>query len=259
MKTTGLALILALAMVVGCNPPNATDETAKSSSVSQTDGKPSTTTSAGTDAAKPTDTAKPAAGPSLADLPADLKTDAFEYEGLANDKPMDMEMTRSTEPTIMTGALITTLKSIKGDEATFEQTYSGGLAALGSMTLSLKKDGIRATSSTVKLTDDGYELPTGLTVGKTWKSRSKGDVEGHGPMDSSQTIKVVGIQPVKTKGGTYPEALVVVSSGPASLDQKKGQMTSKRWFVKNKGLVKMQLELKQGDKPITLVLQESGH
>jgi hypothetical protein len=159
---------------------------------------------------------------------------------------------------VITGGMATALKEIKNGEATFERTYTGGLSDLGSMVLSLKPDGIRATSSTMgKLTDNGYELPGDLSTGKTWRSESQGEAGGK-TIKITQKFTVVGVQKVKTKRAEYPDAIYITSSGPTEMDGVKSTMSSKFWYVKGRGPVKTEMTIMKNGKPVILTIQESA-
>ncbi len=80
-------------------------------------------------------------------------------------------------------------------------------------------------------------------------------------MDTENTFKIVGkCKSVTTKAGTHKAALMVEQSSTGTLQGKKVRTESQSWYVKGLGLVKQQMKIiREGDKPATIVIQESKH
>lgn len=198
---------------------------------------PSTTTEAAQTGADATQTA---ALP-LSELPDSLKSDAFEYYGLGNTEPMDLERSVAGTPDVVTGSQRFRLKEVKDGKAIFVVERTGGFAAVGDSELSLEQDGLYAMSSTVgKITPHQLELPAKLDVGTQWKSETKLEQPNGISLEHKATNKVVAMEKVKTKAGDY-DALVVQSSGPATINGESMEMRTKAWFVKGLGAVKMEI------------------
>jgi hypothetical protein len=84
-----------------------------------------------------------------------------------------------------------------------------------------------------KAQSDVFELPTGLTTGKTWPFKLP---SGDQTLVGTNVIK--GTESVTTPVGTHKDALVVVSTGTNTQNGKKVQVSMKNWLVKGRGLVK---------------------
>lgn len=198
--------------------------------------------------------------PKLADLPVNLKNAAFDYYGLANDKPMDMEVIQNGSTSAITGSQSNTLKSIDGQTAVFSIDRTGGLAQMGTQTVRLKADGIYLDEVMgTKIKTDEVELPADLAPGKTWKTHLAFS-SGASSMDITTISTVMRVEKFKTKVAER-EGLLVVSSGSGKLDGKDVKLDSKSWYVKGLGGVKNILTTtyknpKDG-KPQTLTIQET--
>lgn len=178
---------------------------------------------------------------SLSELPEELKTDAFEYYGLGNTKPVDLERTEEGNPNVVTGSQRFWLKEVKDGKATFVVERTGGFASVGDSELSLESDGLYAMSSTIgKITPHQLELPAKLDVGTQWTSDTKLEQPNGNSLEQKATNKVVRAEKVKTKAGEY-DALLVESSGPAKINGESVEMRTKAWFVKGLGAVKMEI------------------
>jgi hypothetical protein len=225
MKIKLALLITALACVYGCDKgPEATTSDATKPGVSggQTSGTPATPTKTYT----------------LADVPADLKGEAFEYYGLGNDKPVDMEVVQTAQPDPETGAQITTLKEVKDGEAIFEIERTGGLGRLGTQTVALRKDGIFIVgSSTAEIKSTGPELPQDLTPGKSWDNDLSLQQADGTKMELKVKTTVKGVGKFKTKAGER-EGLRVVSNGSGTMKGEPVTIQGESWYVKGLGGVK---------------------
>ncbi|HEY0868036.1 MAG TPA: hypothetical protein VGE01_11685, partial [Fimbriimonas sp.] len=143
----------------GADQPGETPKTA--GAATDEPGKPALDTS-------PTDT------PLVSQLPAELKHDGFEYYGLANEQPIEIEVTSAPNGRTLTGTQTTKLVSFAGGKATFRRERTGNLESLGVDEYSLEPTGIYVTSSTVAKTKDRYlEIPAKLEPGKTWQDTTE--------------------------------------------------------------------------------------
>ena len=246
MKNTFLLCAIAFALV-GCNPEK---DTAASGGTSGTPQRPAATT--GTAPAS-TDTTPV----SRDQIPADLKTDAFEYFGLSNDKPVDMEYTATAQPGLHTGSVITTLTDMKDGKPVFTIERTGGLAPLGTQKVSLEKDGIYVIESDPPILDGPQlQMPSDLTPGKSWKNRIRFD-QGGTKMDVEMTYTIKGVEKFKTKKGDR-EGLLVLAKGSGTRNGAKLTMESKEWHVKGLGPVRAELISKTADGKTEKVLIEES-
>ncbi|HVL39779.1 MAG TPA: hypothetical protein VM328_10365 [Fimbriimonadaceae bacterium] len=238
-------LIPAFALaLVGCTPKAA--ETVDSKQPDPAKGSATPGAGAAPEAAKTT----------LADIPDELKHNAFTYYGLAYDKPRDLEVRQ--DGSTFSGSQIFRLVEIKDGKAIFEYEHTGGLAGQGTFTISLEKDGIYTVSSSVaKIKEHELEMPANIEVGTTWNTSTVFQAEGRS-LEQTATNKATRIEKVETKAGTF-DALLVESSGPAVVDGEKMQMSTKMWFVKDRGVVKMiNTRTPPGKKPIVVTMEATS-
>lgn len=248
IKLSLLPLFVA-ALLVGCGQKSATEGS------TTTSGTPTATTaSTGSETAgATTGTTDPAP---VADLPQELRHSAFEYYGLENTKPVDMVVEFSTQNQTMTGAQTTSFKEMKDGKAIYTIERTGQLANLGRQEVSLEKDGIYVTDSTIAKVDHDLEMPSDLAPGKTWTSRTVVDNPGQ-KMDVKSTFKVVGTQKVKTKVSER-DALLITASGEGTINTDKVRMESQSWYVKGLGAVKSIIKTTYpGGRVETVTIQES--
>ena len=194
----------------------------------------------------------------LSSLPDELKHEAFEYYGLGNDQPMDLERTIVGQPDTVTGSQSFRLKEVKDGKALFTVVRTGGFASVGDSDLSLELDGIYAMSSTIgTITPHQLELPAKLGVGAKWDAETKLEQGGGITLEHKSVNKVVGMQKVTTPAGTY-DALLIESSGPAKIQGEAKEMRTKAWFVKGLGAVKMEIvEISKGGSKQTILIQNT--
>ena len=171
-------------------------------------------------------------------LPDALKSDAFEYYGLGNDKPVRLEIVENGMPT--SGTKTIKLDKIEGGKASYVLRQEGGLAAQGDITLSLEKDGIYAMKSSVsKLKAHSLEMPAKLEVGGGWKDHT--EMGDRIVLDSD--LKIVGKERVSTPGGTFDEALHVTSKGGGTMGEGPIELETEMWYVRGLGAVKQILRI----------------
>ncbi len=233
---------LALLIVVGCAP--------KEPVVSN----PTVATSGTNDA---TTGAAPATPLDRSLIPADLKTEAFEYFGLGNEEPTEMQVVISSDPGVKTGIVTTTLTEVKDGKASFTIERSGGLMQLGTQKVVLQKEGIFVTESTDAILDTPQlELSSNLQPGSTWRSKLKVDKPGS-QMDLSTTYTVKGIEKFTTKKGPR-EGLLVVAKGTGTANGQPITFESREWYVKGVGGVKAVLVTKaKAGQTQTITIEET--
>jgi hypothetical protein len=242
MKPKLFVVAAACLLLIGCKPAGPTVASSTGGSTASTSGTGGTT---------PT-----APAPKLSDLPASLKTDAYDYYGLGNDQPISFEWTTSTDTTVHTGSQTFVLKSIGDKEAVFDADRTGGMADLGSEQLALRPDGVYVLSSDkAKITGDRLEIPNELTPGKTWRNHQVVVLDGR-TMDVTNDWKVVGMQKFSTKAGSY-EGLLISTTGKGLVDNKKVTIETKMWLVKGRGALKYALTMTMpGGEKRTVTVQE---
>ena len=277
-----IALFVSAAVVYGCG--SGSDSSATSSSTSApkatadrlSGDKPvaSTTTppeSKSTDDKSQSDTrsvnandsSKPAvnaSNPVKADLPKELVHEGYEYEGLANRKPIDMELTVAGRGDVITGSQSITFDGMKDGKASYRVERTGGLSSLGSDTISVEKDGVyNLKSSVASLSNHAMDLPANPKPGMTWQFHVNSQ-QKDSQMDMATTCKVIGIQSVTTKGGKYDKALLVEQDSTGLLAGKNVRTVSRSWYVKGIGTVKADLTTHNADGSTqTLTIQETHH
>jgi|GEM_PF-1982858 len=193
-------------------------------------------------------------------VPKELMHEGYQYEGLSNNKPIDMELVVSGRSDIITGSQSVTFDGMKDGKAMYRVERTGGLSMLGSDTMAVEKDGIyNLKSSVASLSNHAMELPANPKPGMTWKFHVSSDKKDS-QMDMATECKVVGIQSVKTKGGTYDKALLVEQDSTGLLAGKNVRTVSRSWYVKGIGTVKADLTTHNADGSTqTLTIQETHH
>lgn len=197
-------------------------------------------------AAGPTPVASSGGGagvPPSPTIPTELKNDAYDYYGLSNEKPVQLEITYSDNPVPATGSRRVVLQDVKDGKATFVQKQEGALVGEGDITLSLEKDGVYAMSSTKgKIKEHSLEIPASLSVGGGWKDHTELEQQGTS-IKLDNDVKIVGKERVSTKGGTFDDALYVTSVGKGTLGDQQVTLTTRSWYVRGKGPVKQIVEV----------------
>jgi len=271
MKKYAALVTFVFVAATGCNsetkdtpPPTTSKLDATTSNSPPKSPAPDTKPLVTTDAPKPSQsssesTPTPASKPpSASELPASLKHEGYEYEGLANSKPMDMELVQGGANNVITGSQSITLKEVKNGVATYTVERTGGLSVLGSEIWSLESDGIYTTSSSLaSLSPRAMELPASPKPGMTWHFHLKSDNPDN-KMDVENNCKVIGFEPVTTKARSYEKALLVEQNGSGTLRNQKVRTVSRIWYVKGIGTVKAQVKDSLPDgKSQTLTIQET--
>ena len=254
----GFTSLLVFALM-GCGPKadvsNSSGSTLKSVStdpkVAGHDATGSNNSAAGNDPAAVAANKPQEPGLDLAKIPADLKGDAYEYYGLGRAEPIKMTVNQNGTDEAATQTV--KLTSVENGVATFKISNDGGLSRLGEVIVSLDKKGIKVVSvNGVKADADTFELPSGLSKGKTWPFKlTSGDLKLTG------TNVVSGTESVTTTVGTYKDALLVVSTATGKQSGQKVQLKSKQWLVKGRGQVKAEITNVSGKTKQTVTMAES--
>jgi len=262
MKKIHLVYVWAAAFAVGCNPPAAkTPEVATSTAgTAEKPAEPAGASTAGTTSGAPTTpTTPPSNAPAIADLPANLKHKGFDYFGLANEKPMNMQVTATGRSEITTGTQTVQLMELRDGKATFQVTRTGRLEELlGTDTVSLEPDGVYITASSKNYHGHDKELPADPQPGTTWDYRLKMNNSTQN-LDVYNKFKVEGIGKVTTKLGSYNNALHVVTTGDGTVQGTKVKIKADYWYVPGRGGVKYTMVVTPATgKPDTIVVQETN-
>lgn len=180
---------------------------------------------------------------SIDKLPAELKNDAFEYYGLGRTEPVEFVVISPSLPGGSEEASQTVrLIEVNDGAARFSMTYTGALAAQGEQEMLLKADGLYVVKAGGKvLPKPEMELPSPLTVGKTWHSHLSMDASTGDVIEVDADFRVVGPAKVKTKAGEFDAVKV---TGTSTMKSKgtvsKQQLTG--WYVKGTGQVKLSVK-----------------
>jgi hypothetical protein len=205
----------------------------------------------------PTVIGEGATAPSIDQVPSTLRHDAFEYYGLANPEPIHMELIQpGASP--RTGSQLRRLKEIRDGEAIFEVEHTGELAALlGTMEVAVRNDGIYALGSslTTGATND-LELPADLGSGRTWQMDRKVERSDGQSLHHTGSFKVVGTERVTTPAGEF-EALRLESSGSVQQGAQALPMQTRSWYVRGKGVVRMEIDTTIDGKKSTVRIEAS--
>jgi hypothetical protein len=193
------------------------------------------------DPAKP-ETPAPA---KLADLPAELRHEAFEWYGFGNEQGVKMKLTQGK--TIQKGDQRFELEKIEGNTAHFRQVWGGDLSFYGEARYILNAEGISGTEAQgTKVDPPQLELPAKLTPGHSWKAPGKLEMQGGSISNLSATI--VGLKPLKVAGRSI-QAMLVRRTSTINVTGKAQQMEVSEYYEKGVGVVKMEVTMKGGGQP----------
>jgi hypothetical protein len=198
------------------------------------------------------DTNAPAESQKALEVPADLKTDAFEYYGLGRTEPMKLAIKQSGQADKV-GTQTFKLVKVENGVAEYNLESSDELVGLDTASFKVEKEGIRAASNaTISSDQSTWELPAGLTPGKTWEIKTTKD----SVMQMTGTNKVVGTQEVKTPVATYKDALLITVTASGTQGGRSFKLNSKLWLVKGRGTVKTEIESIEGKTTNKIVMEE---
>jgi hypothetical protein len=194
-------------------------------------------------------------------LPETLKSEAYRYYGLSNEKPLDMEVISRAQPgSTTTGAQLNTLSAVEGSVATYQISRTGNLQAqLGNMEVTLESDGIYVKSSDIaQVGKHDLEFPNTVTPGFKWSSRTQ-VTQPNREIDLTVDSKIVGVVKLKAKSGDV-DALLVTSGGKGKVLGQPTRMESKSWFVKDVGMVRSEMKTSgEKGKSQTVTIRATGY
>ncbi len=226
MKKTSTVIALAsLIALFGCPGPSATEPKP---------GEGGTKTESGKEVPK--------------EVSANLKHEAYQWMGFGRLEPFTYELTRMEGAPPAEGTQ--TLSYLAGDDkaAKFQFVRTGGLAQLGDEEFELRPDGIYQTAMpSGALAKPGLLMPADVKTGSSWKSTFDVAATDGKKFNFDLTNKAERIEKVQTKGGEF-DALLIVSTGKINITEGEkttsNAVSSKTWYVKGLGHVKMTLEVK---------------
>lgn len=199
--------------------------------------------------------------PTVESISAELKHDAFAYNGFEGNKKLTYLFSQYKGETPEAGSQISELKSASPTAAAFAVKRSGSMDKLGDEEWEIRPDGIYLIS-----TEQGSPakpvrlMPSVVHVGTEWNydyvlTTPTGQATNFkGKAKALQEVKL------KVKAGEFDTMLV---SDTAVMDKggTKGTVSGKTWYAKGIGVVQMKVELKDNTGKIvssTIELSEIG-
>jgi len=178
-------------------------------------------------------------GPSVAELPAALKHEGYEYYGLGRSEPIKFVSKVAGQPD-QTGTLEYRLVEIKDGKAVFDQDFSGDIARdLKDSKLLLDEKGVYSTTlGDATLKNPQVEIPAKVTVGASWGIPEP--FTANGMTFSKFTSKIVAMEKVSVPLGDF-EAAKVVANVEMTQGATKQNAVMTAWYVKGVGTVKLSM------------------
>ncbi|MEQ1932806.1 MAG: hypothetical protein ABL962_02845 [Fimbriimonadaceae bacterium] len=235
MKKQSLFLFALCCLTVGCKSPD----------VAKT-GEPSDQTPS------PTATSDPAASTAVA-IPDEVRTEGFAYYGVDQKQPLNMELVKDGVTTNK-GAIEFKLLEVKDGKLTFEQSYTGDLAAnFGTSKLFADKTGVYGTELLgATLGEPQLEMPATASPGVSWKMPKPIKTASFTILEMSN--KIVGRESITVPLGKF-ESLKMVSSAKLSQSGTISTATMTAWLVKDIGMVKLVIKTVSGGKSVEQTLR----
>jgi len=194
-----------------------------------------------------------------------LKHQAYEWMGLDRTEPFTLEMADVQGAPAAEGTQ--TLKIISSDDKTakYQITRDGSMAKLGDEELEVREDGVYQTSMPQHtLAEPVMVMPADLGGGKSWTSKFNSTGPAGQKVEFTINNKAERIEKVKTKAGEF-DSLLIISTGSMSVTAdgktEKTNLSTKSWYSKGLGNVKMTLEVKKADgtsNKVTVELVRAG-
>lgn len=194
--------------------------------------------------------------PAVTVVPEELKTEAYHWLGLGNEKPIRYLFTDQTGAT-STGEQSFKLDSVADGKAIYKLTRTEGLGdKLGDEDWSLEKDGVFIIGNSKM--GSGFrdqQANADLKPGSSWVSSAKMEYGG-ADMEQNLKLSVVGMKHIKTKAGEY-DALMVTAKGTLKSGETTSRVEANAWYVKDKGMVKNVLTVTTDKKPQVITIEET--
>lgn len=180
-----------------------------------------------------------------------FKHEAYGWMGFERTEPFTHEMSDVAGAPATEGTQ--TLKLISSDDkaAKYQITREGSMAKLGDEELEVRADGVYQTSMPQHtLAEPVMVMPSDLGVGKAWTSKFNSTGPAGQKVEFTINNKAERIEKVKTKAGEF-DALLIISTGSMNVTTdgktEKTTLSTKSWYSKGLGNVKMTLEVKRAD------------
>lgn len=239
---TAVVVTMGLVLLSGCQAPD----------------RPVVTSSQGKPASTSIEASTPVVQPDKKDeavVPISLQHEAYHYMGLTNFKPLAYKVTQTGRDEV-TGVQTTVLDSATSDSATFTMSRTDGLAQVGDSTVKVDAKGVWTMTSSLGKTDKPtLEIIADPKPGAEWDVSSKINANGQ-DVELKGMSKVVGIQSVQTKGGTF-DALLITAKGVMKIKDQSTPVETSTWYVKDIGWVKMVTQMNNAGKTVTLTIELS--
>lgn len=216
-------------------------------------GSPAATADKGTGTTEPKENATEASNPEAAPAPKEvasaLKHDGFAWMGFEKTEPVTYSLSKMEGVPPEVGTQTIRLTDASDTAAMYQITRSGGLETLGSEDFEIKADGVYQTRMSSGALDKPFlMMPSKVEVGSTWPGTFSTTDSGGRKIEFSVNNKAERMEKVKTKAGDF-DALLVSTSGTMKVTTdgktETNQLTSKTWYSKGVGQVKMTLEVKK--------------
>lgn len=239
-------LLFSLALLsLGCTPPSTTGATPP-------DSKNSTGTSA--EPGKTTEN-KPDPG----SVPSELKHDGFAYNGFGRTTPVSYLFSKVQGDKGEKGTQSAELKEVKDGTAAYTVNRTGSLEAIGREELLVKKDGVYLVSTSLGSPESPVMLmPASVKPGTVWDYSYELTTSGGGKMSFKGKARALQNESLKVAAGTF-DTLLVSETAEMNNAGTKGTVSSKTWYAKDIGVVKMKMEVKdQTGKIVTSTIELSS-
>jgi DUF3108-like len=177
-------------------------------------------------------------------VPEALKYASYVYNGFDRSGPLTYLFAKIQGDQPTEGTQVTALKSVKDGIASFEVTRTGSLQRLGDEDLLVKPDGIYMERSSVGTPSAPVKvMPTDFKIGTVWDydyvlntpDGKKIRFKGKGRVEKEEKVKVA--------AGEF-DTLMTTETATMDNDGVKGSVSSKSWYAKDIGAVKMKMEVK---------------
>lgn len=244
-----LLSVIGLALVVsGCGPSNSGPAPGPS-----TGGAPTGTGTTGQ-----------ANGTARLTVPDELKHDGYAYNGFAKTTPLTYLFTRLEGDKPEEGTQTSELTSVEKGQAAYSVKRTGALMAIGDEDLMVKPDGVYLVSTSLGSPEKPVMLmPAEVKPGTVWDydyelNTTTGSKTANSKMHFKGKAKAEKEEKVKVAAGEFDTLMV---SETADMDNAgvKGTVSSKSWYAKGVGVVRMKMEVKDSKgRIVTSTIELSG-
>lgn len=238
---------LLLTIVVGCAPaPGVTPAPTSGGTVSTT----------GSTGAK--------GGTAIESVPAELKHDGYAYNGFDRSTPLTYLFARIEGDKPEEGTQTSELTSVEKGQAAFSVKRTGSLMAIGNEELLVKADGVYLVSTSLGSPEQPVKLmPSEVKPGTVWNydyelNTTTGSKTGTSKMRFKGTARAEKEEKIKVAAGEF-DTIQVTETAQMDNAGVKGTVSSKSWYAKGVGVVKMKMEVKDNKgRIVTSTIELSG-